>query len=197
VNLGGSTGFEFFRPPLSTESPNVEARNIQAVGNLFRGGVSPIAFVGCVNCLAANNTIVNPVRWVFRILQETTSADDYEFLPSGGGRFVNNIVSYTLADLSTHANVGPDTAPETFVIANNLWYATDSAGDSEPSSLPAAEEGGIYGLDPQFLEAANDDFHVTDSSPASGAGIALMETVSDLDGACYADPPSIGAYEAN
>jgi hypothetical protein len=99
VNIGGSTGFEFFRPALSTSEVNAEARDIRVDANVFRGGVSPIAFVGCVGCLVANNTIVEPEHWVVRILQETTSEGEYEFAPASDGRFVNNIVYYALADL--------------------------------------------------------------------------------------------------
>jgi hypothetical protein len=73
VNMGGSTGAEFFRPPLSTTAPNFEARNIRAIANVFTGSTSPIAFVGCVDCLALNDTIVNPTRWILRILQETVT----------------------------------------------------------------------------------------------------------------------------
>src|SRR5690606_25269993 len=92
INMGGSPGFEFFRPPLSANSPNAEARDIRVIANVFVGGLAPLAFVGCVDCLAANNTIIEPENWVFRILQETVSTPEYEFLPSGNSRFVNNIV---------------------------------------------------------------------------------------------------------
>lgn len=114
VNMGGSTGFEFFRPALSADAVNYEARDIRVIANLFRGGISPIAFVGCVDCVAANNTLVEPEHWILRILQETTGADGFEFVAASNGRFVNNLVYYSRAALSTHVNVGPDTAPESF-----------------------------------------------------------------------------------
>lgn len=194
VNMGGSTGFEFFRPALSTSEPNFEARDVRVTANLFVGGVSPIAFVGCVDCLAANNTIVDPETWVLRILQETTSTAEYEFLPSSNGRFVNNLVYYSLSLLRTHVNVGGETAPETFAFSNNLWYAHDGPADSQPGSLPVEESAGVYGEDPAFAGA--EDWHVGPSSPARGAATELDEVQGDLDGACFAAPPSIGAYEA-
>jgi hypothetical protein len=195
VNMGGSTGPEFFRPALSTSGTNFEARDIRVTANLFVGGVSPIAFVGCVDCLAANNTLIDPERWVVRILQETTSTGEYTFLPASNGRFVNNLVYYSLGALSTHVNVGGDTSPETFTFSNNLWYAEDAPEDSAPGSLPVEESAGVYGEDPGF--AGTDDRHVDSSSPASGAGTALENVDADLDGDCYASPPSIGAYEAD
>jgi hypothetical protein len=191
VNLGGSTGFEFFRPPLSSSTPNFEARNIRVIANRFLGAMTPIAFVGCVDCLVANNTIMDPERWVMRILQETTTADGYEFLPASEGRFINNIVYYTLGFLSTHVNVGVDTLPETFEFSNNLWYAADAETDSEPS-LPVDETNGIYGEDPLFQNA---DWIISEESPAAGAGRPLPELSSDANGRCYKDPPSMGAVE--
>ena len=37
INIGGSTGFEYFRPPLELNGPNAESRNIRVIANLFRG----------------------------------------------------------------------------------------------------------------------------------------------------------------
>ena len=193
VNIGGSTGFEFFRPALSTSGENFEARDIRVVANLFRGGISPIAFVGCVDCVVANNTKVSPEHWVVRILQETTSTAEYTFAPARNGRFVNNAVYFARADLSTYVNVGAGTEGASFEFSNNLWYAHDTPADSEPNPLPAPETNGIYGEDPGFSDVSSDDVAITETSPLAGAGIALV--AADLDGACYDDPPSIGALE--
>jgi hypothetical protein len=195
VNMGGSTGFEFFRPALSTSGENFEARNIRVLANLFRGGTSPVAFVGCVDCLAANNTIVDPERWIVRILQETTSTAEYVFAPARDGRFWNNAVYFSSAALSTHVNVGADTDAGSFEFSNNLWYAHDVPDESEPAYLPAAETDGIYGENPGFADVANDDVSIDATSPLAGAGRALPEVTGDLAGACFADPPSIGALE--
>jgi hypothetical protein len=196
VNIGGSTGFEFFRPALSTSGENYEARNIRVIANLFRGGVSPVAFVGCVDCLAANNTIVDPERWVVRILQETTSTAEYTFAPARDGRFVNNAVYFAVGDLSTYVNVGADTDAASFEFANNLWYAHDDPTQSEPDPLPSPESDGIYGFDPAFADVAGDDVSIDASSPLAGAGRTLGEVSADLEGACFDDPPSIGALES-
>jgi hypothetical protein len=193
LNMGGSTGFEYFRPPLTMSAPNAEARNIRALANLIEGSYSPIAFVGCVDCLAANNTIVNPEHWVFRILQETTSEGGYEFLPASNSRVLNNVVYFQAAQVATHVNVGPDTDPGSFVFETNLWYAHDNPGASQPQ-LPVAEIGGLVGTDPMFVDAAGGDFHLAAGSPAAAAGTALAELSGDYDGACFADPPSIGAF---
>jgi hypothetical protein len=190
-NLGGSTGFEYFRPPLSTTSPNFEARSISAFANLIEGSVAAVAFVGCVDCVAANNTIIDPTRWVVRVLQETTSSGEYEFLPASGGRFVNNLVWYSRAALSTHVNVGPDTDAPSFLFSHNLWYAHDDPGRSAPT-LPVTEAGSVVGQDPLF---ASGGYALQPGSPAVGQGDLAGASGGDFTGICYQTPPSIGAYE--
>ena len=195
LNMGGSTGFEFFRPPL-TGGENVEARNIRAVANFIRGSMAPIAFVGCVECSAVHNTIVDPENWVIRILQETTSTAEYQFAPARDGRVVDNIVWYARGTISTTVNVGADTAPETFEFANNLWYAHDMPEGSDPAGeLPVQEVGGVYGQDPMFVDTGAGDYEVAPGSPAAGAGRSEPESAGgDYDGECYAEPPTIGAW---
>jgi hypothetical protein len=194
INLGGSTGFEFFRPPLSTSAPNAEARRIHVIANLIEGSVAPLAFVGCVDCLATNNTILTPGNWVVRILQETVTGGGYEFLPASNGRVANNLVYYDRSAISTHVNVGANTDVASFTFQNNLWYAYDQPGNSAPS-LPVAETGGVVGSDPGFVDGPGGDYRLAPTSPAIGAGTTIAELLGDLDGTCYLPPPSIGAYE--
>jgi hypothetical protein len=193
--MGGSTGFTFFRPPLSTTQPNVEARDIRVFANVMEGSIAPIAFVGCVDCIAANNTIIDPDNWILRILQETTSTAEYEFLPASNCTFANNLVYFNRSGLSTYVNIGPDTAADTFTFSNNLWYAHDNPGQSQPTNLPVAETDPVVGQNPGFQNAAGHNYNIDSNSPAAGQGIPLVEVNGDMDGECYADPPSIGAYE--
>lgn len=194
VNIGGSTGLQFFRPPVSASEPNAEARNIRVVSNVIRGGQCAVAFVGCVGSVAANNTILTPHNWILRILQETTSGGGYTFLPCGDNRFVNNLVYFERADLSVHVNVGPNTAPGTFVFANNLWYAYDDPSASAPN-LPVPESDGIVGKSPGLADPDGGDGSIGPESPAAGAGLAPAVAQADVRGTCYRDPPSIGAFE--
>ncbi len=190
LNLGGSTGLEYFRPPLSATSANAEARDIRLIANLIEGSDAAVAYVGCSGCVVAHNTLIDPHNWILRILQETTSTAVYEFEACREGVFVNNLVSFQWADLSTWLNIGPNTAPHTFTFANNLWYAWDDPSRSEPT-LPVAEANGIYGLDPG-LDAV---FRIGPTSPARNAGQATLWSDGDFAGNCYAETPSIGAFQ--
>jgi hypothetical protein len=197
VNLGGSTGLQYFRPPLSTTQPNAEARDIRVIANVIVGGYAALAFVGCVDCLAAHNTIIDPEHWILRILQETTTGGGYEVLPCGGGRVVNNLVYFARGDLATWVNIGADTAPATFTFANNLWYAHDTPGASSPATdLPVTESAPVVGQDPQLRDPGAGDYSIPTGSPAAAAGATTAGVAGDITGACYGSPPSIGAYQA-
>jgi len=140
INMGGSTGLAYFRP----RKPGYEARRIVAIGNTFVGSMAPVAFVGSDDCVASYNTLCRPGAWAARILQETRGPD---FAPSRNGVFRGNIVVWRWRELRTAANVGPDTAPETFRFEGNWWFCEDRPGGSQPS-LPVPEANGVVGRDP-------------------------------------------------
>jgi hypothetical protein len=179
INIGGSTGFEFFRPPLAILTPNVEAGNIRVIANLFRGSDAPIAFVGSVNSLVANNTIVEPARWVLRILQETVSRGGYTFLPCRSNQFINNLVYFNRSRISTPVNIGANTDAASFKFAHNLWYAFNQPGQSQPT-LPSPEINGVCGLNPLFTDAAGGNYTVATNSPALGKGKRLPRVWADF-----------------
>lgn len=195
INIGGSTGFTLFRPPISTNTPNVEAKNIRVIANLFIGGaISPVAFVGTTDSLVANNTIIDPKRWILRILQETTSKDPYAFLPCGRNQFINNLIYYDGSQISVHCNIGANTDPASFQFANNLWFDHHQPDRSRPN-LPASESNAIYALDPKFKNASSNDFSIYPGTPAVGKGKKHPKVRSDFLERCYSDPLSIGAFE--
>lgn len=195
INIGGSTGPVYFRPPLSTNTANVEARAIRVTANVFRGGVTPVAFVGCRDCVVANNTIIDPGDWHLRILQETTTSPPYTFLPCGDSAFINNLVYFDASLLkATDVNVGANTDPDSFLFANNLWYARNDAGASQPD-LPVDEWNGIVGENPLLEDPPGENYAITLQSPAAASGLVSGLCHSDFSGAPYLDPPGIGAVE--
>lgn len=195
VNAGGSTGLEFFRP---IDAPH-EAARIRVLSNVFirngSGGGAAIAYVGCDGCVFAHNTVLEPRRWVARILQENTDA---RFVRSRNGLFVNNLIVLSVADLSTYVNVGGNTSPETFTFGNNLWFATDQssswAGPILGSGIPA-ETGSIVQRDPLLVSREAGDYHPRAGSPLLGAARALdFPLPPDFDGRCHRQPATIGAF---
>jgi hypothetical protein len=149
-----------------------------------------------VDSLAANNTMVNPTNWLMRILQETTTGGGYEFIACGNNTVINNLFYFNRAELSVYQdiNIGPDTAPDTFIFSNNMWYAHDDPANSQPD-LPVAETAGIVGIDPLLVNPSNSNYHLLGASPAIGSGIPVAGVVFDYEGNLYNDPPSIGAFE--
>lgn len=147
VNIGGSTGEAYFRPALSAMgAEKYETRNITVEGCTFVEGGAPVAFVGVDGAAVRFNTFYKPGRWVLRILQETQLPG---FVASRNGVFEDNLVVFESKNWAAGGvNIGSGAAPETFGFARNFWYCLDAPGRSQPS-LPVAEKGGVYGVDPE------------------------------------------------
>jgi hypothetical protein len=174
VNIGGSTGLPYFRPPVRKGEGQAarycEAKDIRVEGNVFVGGLAPVAFVGCDGSVVRFNTIYRPKRWVLRILQETREPG---FVPSRNGEFTDNIIAFRSNEMQPEVNSGPNTAPETFRFARNFWYCLDAPAKSRPS-LPTPEVGGVYGQDPLFRDAEGGDVRLQPNSPAQRVGAEAL-----------------------
>lgn len=169
VNLGGSTGDEFFRPRLKDmpAKGRYEAKGIRVEGCTFVGGGAAVAYVGVDGATVRYNTIYRPGRYAIRILQEKTDAG---FVPCRNGVFEQNVVVFRSDSwVSGGVNVGGNTTPDTFTFAGNLWYCEDRPARSEPK-LPTAEKDGVVGKDPGFKNATKGDFGVAADSPARDRG---------------------------
>jgi hypothetical protein len=150
VQLGGSTGLQFFRP----RGAPCEAKDITVEGCTFVGCEAPVAYVGVDGATVRYCTFFHPRKWVMRILQETNLPG---FVPCRNGRFEHNLVVFRRADVGVVVNIGPNTAPETFTFADNWWYCDDRPPASRPD-LPARETGGVYGVDPQLADPQQGQF---------------------------------------
>ncbi len=139
INLGGSTGLEFFRPAVT----RYEATAIEVAGNRFIGSQAPIAFVTAQGGHVHHNTFYRPGKWVARILQEQP-VDTFDRCADGA--FKNNLVVFD-SQVRTFVNVGPDTQPKTFTFAHNAWFCTDG---QRKVDLPTAETKGVYQVDPKL-----------------------------------------------
>lgn len=186
MNLGGSTGEQFFRPL----GVNYEASDLEVIANITTGSDAPVAFVSSQDVRVWNNTFFLPDRWVMRILQE--SGDTSFFLPASNGEFINNLIVVDNS-LRTTVNIGPLTRPETFRFSNNLWWDITDPGFTP--SLPNPDPEQIIGLDPLMTDPQGGDFTLQSVSPAIKQGATLFRSYTDIEGNDYLDPPSIGAYE--
>jgi hypothetical protein len=165
INLGGSTGLQYFRP----KPGEFEARRITVAGNRFVGSMAPVAFVNADASRVARNTIVHPAKWVLRILQEQRAPG---FLPCRGCAFEENLVVFD-ERVTTAVNVGPGTAPDTFTFRRNAW-----CGGAARPSLPVPEEDGVHGVDPKLEAAGTAEMRATSRDPKlRGIGADAYERV--------------------
>ena len=149
VNVGGSTGLAYFRP----QDARFEATDITVAGNRFTGSTAFVAFVNARNARVHRNTMHRPGKWVLRILQETTHE---RFPPCREGVFENNLIVFDRR-VRTLANVGPGTAPETFLFRRNAWFRVDGAA----LRLSLKEESGVYQVDPALAEPGTEKMRAT------------------------------------
>jgi hypothetical protein len=141
LNIGGSTGLKFFRPPDAKH----EAKDITVRGNHIAGGLCAAAFAGVDGALFEDNTVLFPGRWIFRILQENRAEG---FVPCRNGVVRGNRIVFRRADIREEVNTSPGVAAQTFRFENNRWFAEDRPDASRPR-LPVEETGGVYGTDPR------------------------------------------------
>lgn len=141
LNLGGSTGLPYFRP---ADAP-YEAADLTVRDCVIEGSLCAAAFVGVDGALFTGNTVLYPQKWIFRILQESTEP---RFVPCRNVRITNNRIIFKRSAVSVDINIGPGTAPETFVFEKNAWFAEDQPARSRPT-LPVPETEGRYGADPR------------------------------------------------
>ena len=179
INIGGSTGLDYFRPPLGTPPDDksraearAEARAITVEGNTILGSDAPIAFVGVDGAIVRRNTIYLPRRWAIRMLQETTAPG---FIACRRGEFTRNLVVFRSDQWSAGGvNVGPGTDAPSFEFAENWWYCTDDPARSRPT-LPAKERDGVYGKDPCLRDPEKGDLRLRPDSPAKKYGAESFE----------------------
>jgi hypothetical protein len=137
LNIGGSTGLAYFRPPGTQH----EAASIVVRDNHIEGSLCAAAFVGVDGAEFSDNTILYPTKWIFRILQETREPG---FAPCRNVLIKNNRFTFRRSQVQTDINLSDGTAPETFRFESNHWLAEDLPARSQPK-LPTQETAGTYG----------------------------------------------------
>jgi hypothetical protein len=143
LNVGGSTGLEYFRP----RGVPYEAQSVVVRGCLIEGGSCAAAFVGVDGAEFSDNTVLYPQRWIFRLLQETLAEG---FIPARNVVIKGNRIVFRRSQLREDVNIGGGTEPESMRFESNSWFAEDRPQASRPR-LPVEEQNGSYGTDPRKL----------------------------------------------
>ena len=150
IQIGGFSSPQFLRPSDSTS----EAHDIRVSHCTIVGSETAVSFVGVDGAEVAYNTIYHPGQLPLRILQENRIA---QMVPSRTGYFHHNLIVYRHADVGVMVNVGDATDPDSFRFASNAWYSQDRPQSSRPQ-LPTEEVAGVYGVDPQLANPAQEQF---------------------------------------
>ncbi len=219
LQIGGGTMPQYLSPcdigKRGPDDPGYEGCGLEAYNNLIVGGKHPgIVFVRCSNCSAYNNTIIiekepgsNEPRRAIGIRDSSIDIT-----------IKNNIV---VSDNEYLLLVMNDGSAEGLVSDNNIWYST--SGNTKMSWLTDdfrypwdagytfEEYQSLTGQDqnslnvnpiPDFVDPANNDFHLQSTSPAIDAGTSqITDTIpapsTDYDGVArpQGGAPDIGAYE--
>lgn len=192
VNLGGHTGEPFFRP---LDAP-YEAARIQVLSNIiYRSGDTAIAFTGCIECVAAHNTIIDPQGHIVRLLEEHP-----ERAVGRDGRFVNNIVAFRQQDMKGFLGIDYGSKPEALLSGWNFWVARDSDAFHDPKhdSRLLAEASSLFGVEPVFIDPSSGDYRLHKNSPVLYSGHFMdYANLPDYEARPFGKPPAIGAHAGN
>ncbi len=137
--FGGSTGDAYWHQ--GNRDYGWEGYEMVSMGNAFADGEAAVAYVSCTDCTFAYNTIVDPDKWVMRILKE---GGDH---PTAGNTFAHNLIKY--GDVYDVQNIGSNTDPASFTYAEDYWYKWTDPASSIPS-LPGGETNPAGGTDPDL-----------------------------------------------
>lgn len=194
LRIGEAGGVNFHCP-----DDNWTAREIFVYSNIIVGGRAAFAIGQAQNCEIIHNTIVNPTRFVFRVLAEQP------IFRCDSNRIQNNIfyltdTRYFNGTANPRAN---NVVYSTFVVDHNLFfYGSDPLWLPDPNGGPydMEELSGIVVThsirgDPLFHDRTGSNFRLRESSPARGAGAIVRRPTHDYYGNAFKTPPSIGAIE--
>ncbi|MBM3977076.1 MAG: right-handed parallel beta-helix repeat-containing protein [Planctomycetes bacterium] len=179
LNLGGSTGPSYFRPPLEDwPEERYEAAELRVEGCTIVGSSAPLACVGADGVVMRFNTLYRPERWALRILQETREPG---FVACRNGLFAENLVVFERAHWHAGGiNVGTGTEPASFRFERNAWTCADAPErTAELVRTPSPETAGRHGIAPGFADEAALDLRVAPGSALADVGAHAWKPAPD------------------
>jgi hypothetical protein len=143
-----------------------------------------------VNVLACSNLTIVHNDFTSNVSATTSYYPSGITLQQSPGSIIENNIFYNLP--GHIVNIKDSASGQGTSIGYNLSYRNDGLslwGSPHPNDL--------WGIDPMFVDAAANDFHLRPNSPAIDAGIALTGVAEDLDGVGRPQGPKfdMGAYE--
>lgn len=164
LNVGGSTGANYFRTP----SPEFEAKDILVEDCLILGSPAAAAFVGIDGATFRRNTVVRPRRWAFRVLQENREPG---FVPSRNGKILENLIVHRSDEMVAPVNVGDAVAVETFAFERNAWHRLDGPAGGAPRSPVPERDPIALPLAPAFVDPDAGDYRLAEPLPGPAAEV--------------------------
>jgi hypothetical protein len=179
INLGGSTGPQFFDPP----DADYEGKSIFAYANVISGAVSvAFAAIGCHQCGIYNNTVYAPIdKQAIRALPGATAAGGTSHTIDFDVK--NNLLYFFGATPQDLFNATPGDQVG-ITQAANLFYAPGKAIASLWSDVAVTGTTGVILDQDPLLVAPPSDVRLGAGSPAIGAGVPLPAYAADHSGAC-------------
>jgi len=138
MQFGGRTGRQYFFR--GNYEKGYECHDTVAMGNVITGGEAAVAFISCTRCTFAYNTIVDPGKFICRVLKE------------GRGAPADNVVRRNLivhGKLVQHINSSPGTDLKATTFSENYWFNRLEPDRSIPK-LPATQQSPAGGTDPKL-----------------------------------------------
>jgi hypothetical protein len=179
--LGGTSSEDEFRPPLTAPAGNAEASNVRVLNSVVIGDTGDaIACSQCRDVLVAGNLIMGTWPRIGRLIDEHGAIGGFDFLPSGDMQWTNNAID--VSAMATAFDADSNTEPASVTFSHNLWNNTTAPPAGDPAAILGMPSG--YDMTGRLC-----------AGPAVRAGVAIPELAGTLDGACRADPPSIGPDE--
>lgn len=197
LKIGEAGGLNFHCP-----GDNWLARDIKVHANVIIGGRASFSVGQASDCEFVNNTFVNPINFVTRIL-----ADDTAFACSL--IVVKNNIFYLTQTVYFNGSTTPITDNiqyNTHLYQNNIFYHTTNpswlgpdpfAGPYDAEEVAGTQFVNNIIANPLFVNVTTDDVHLTSLSPGISAGMSVSAPPVDYYGVNYFSPRSIGASEYN